>query len=165
MSVRDLRVVGPSFNKEFRVASGATAINVGEPVNSLATLTSGAASVNTVVVLTDGKPLIGTDNFIGIAAAAGTHTASAAGRVSVTRIYPYVSEIWGKAKSVAAIDTDAELLGILGDAVLFDLTSSVYTIDQAAASNAAGLTVIDGNIARGELGVTVDARAMRVTIS
>lgn len=165
MSKRDLRVNGPSFNKEYRVASGATAINVGEPVNSLATLTSGAANVNTVVVLTDGKPLIGTDNFIGIAASDSTHTASAAGRVSVTRPMPYVTEIWGKAKSAAAIDTDAELLAILLDAVLFDLTSSVYTIDQAAASNAAGLTIVDGNIARGELGVIVDARAMRVTIS
>ena len=165
MAKFDLRVVGPSFNKEVRVASGATAILQGEPVNNLATLTSGAASVNTAVVLTDGKPLIGTDNFIGIAAAAGTHTASAAGRVLVTRVYPFISEIWGKAKSAAAIDTDAELLGILGDAVLFDLTSSVYTIDQAAASNAAGLTIIDGKIAKGELGVIVDARATRVSIS
>lgn len=165
MAKFDLRVVGPSFNKEYRVASAATAINVGEPVNSLATLTSGAASVNTVVVLTDGKPLIGTDNLIGIAAAAGTHTASVAGRVDVTRVFPNITEIWGKAKSAAAIDTDAELLGILLDAVLFDLTSSVYTIDSAAASNAAGLTIIDANIAKGELGVTVDARAMRVTVS
>lgn len=165
MSARDLRVVGNSFNKEYRVAAAATAILPGEPVNSLATLTSGAASVNTVVALTDGKPLIGTDNFIGIAAAASTQTASVAGRVSVSRPIPYVTEIWGKAKSTVAIDTDAELLAILGDAVLFDLTSSLYTIDQAAASNAAGLTIVDGLIGKGELGVTVDARAMRVTIS
>jgi hypothetical protein len=165
MSKYDLRVVGPSFNKEYRVAAAATAINPGEPVNSLNTLTSGAASVNTAVVLTDGKPLIGTDNFLGIAAKAGSHTASVAGRVSVSRVYPSVTEIWGAAKSAAAIDTDAELLAILFDAVLFDLTSTLYTIDQAAASNAAGLTIVDGNIATGELGVTVDARALRVTIS
>lgn len=165
MSKYDLRVVGPSLNREYRVASGATAINPGEPVNSLTAQTSGAASVNTVVVLTDGKPLIGTDNFIGIAAKAGTHTASAAGRVSVSVVYPNISEIWGAAKSAAAIDTDAELLAILFDTVLFDLTSSLYTIDQTAASNAAGLTIIDGNISRGELGVTVDARAIRLTIS
>lgn len=165
MSKFDLRVVGPSFVKEYRVASGATAINQGEPVNSLATLTSGAASANTAVVLTDGKPVIGTDNFLGIAAGPGTHTASVAGVVPVARVYPSVTEIWGNAKSAAAIDTDAELLAILFDAVLFDLTSSLYTIDQAAASNAAGLTIVDGNIQRGELGVTVDARALRVTIS
>lgn len=165
MSKYDLRVVGPSHNREYRVASGATAINPGEPVNSLAAQTSGAASVNTAVVLTDGKPLIGTDNFLGIAAKAATHTASAAGRVSVSVIYPSITEIWGAAKSAAAIDTDAELLAILFDTVLFDLTSSLYTIDQAAASNAAGLTIFDGNIAKGELGVTVDARALRLTIS
>lgn len=165
MSARDLRVVGPSFNKEFRVAAAATAINVGEPVNTLAALTSGAASVNTAVVLTDGKPVIGTDNFLGIAASAGTHTSGAAGRVAVSRPYPSITEIWGKAKSAAAIDTDAELLAILFDAVLFDLTSSVYTIDQAAAANTSGLTIIDGNIAKGELGVIVDARAMRKDVA
>jgi hypothetical protein len=165
MSKYDLRVVGPSFVKEYRVAAAATAINQGEPVNSLATLTSGAASVNTVVALTDGKPLIGTDNFKGIAAKASSQTASVAGRVLVNSVYPQVTEIWGKAKSAAAIDTDAELLAILLDAVLFDLTSSLYTIDQAAASNAAGLTIVDGNIQKGELGVTVDPRALRVTIS
>lgn len=165
MAARDLRVVGPSFNKEYRVASGATAINAGEPVNSLASLSSGAASVNTVVVLTDGKPVIGTDNFKGIAASAGTHTASVAGRVAVTSVYPYVSEVWGKAKSAAAIDTDAELLGILQDVVLFDLTTAVYTIDQAAAANTSGLTIVDGNIQKGELGVVVDARAMRLAVS
>lgn len=165
MSARDLRIVGESFNKEFRVAANATAILPGEPVNSLATLSSGAASVNTVVVLTDGKPLIGTDNFKGIASKASTQTASVAGRVLVAVPYPNITEIWGKAKSAAAIDTDAELLAILNDAVLFDLTNGVYTIDQAAASNAAGLTIVDGNIAKGELGVTVDPRVLRVTIS
>lgn len=165
MSKYDLRVVGPSVVREHRVAANATAINQGEPVNSLYTLTAGAASVNTAVVLTDGKPLIGTDNFLGIAAGVSTQTASVAGVVPVAAIYPNFTEIWGNAKSAAAIDTDAELLAILFDAVLFDLTSSIYTIDQAAASNAAGLTIVNGNIQRGELGVTVDPRAQRVTIS
>lgn len=165
MSKFDLRVVGPSFNREYRVAAGATAINPGEPVNAGGALTSGANATNTAVVLTDGKPLIGTDNFAGIAAKASTHTASVAGRVDVVAVYPSMTEIWGAAKSAAAIDTDAELLAILLDAVLFDLTSTLYTIDSAAASNAAGLTIVDGNISRGELGVTVDARAMRVSVS
>jgi hypothetical protein len=165
MSKYDLRVVGPSHNREYRVASGATAILVGEPVNSLSALTSGASDVNTAVVLTDGKPIIGTDNFLGIAAKASTHTASVAGRVNVSVIYPSITEIWGAAKSAAAIDTDAELLAILFDAVLFDLTSSVYTIDSAAAGNTSGLTIIDGNIAAGELGVTVDARVLRKSVS
>ena len=165
MSKYDLRVVGPSHNREYRVASGATAINVGEPVNSLAALTSGASDVNTAVVLTDGKPIIGTDNFLGIAAKASTHTASVAGRVNVSVIYPSITEVWGAAKSAAAIDTDAELLAILFDAVLFDLTSTVYTIDSAAAGNTSGLTIIDGNIATGELGVTVDARVLRKSVS
>lgn len=165
MAKYDLRVVGPSKNKEYKVAAGATAINPGEPVLLYGTYSSGAASANTAIVLTDGKPVIGTDNFGGIAAKAGTHTASAAGVVSVSRLIPNFSEIWGKAKSTAAIDTAAELLAILGDLVLFDLTSSVYTIDQAAAADTSGLRIEDGNTAKGELGVIVDARAMRNDVS
>lgn len=165
MAKHDLRVVGMSYNKEYKVAAAATAINAGEPVNAGGALTSGANASNTAVVLTDGKPLIGTDNFAGIASADGTHTASVAGVVSVAKMIPTFTEIWGAAKSAAAIDTEAELLAILLDAVLFDLTTGTYTIDQAAASNAAGLTIVDGNTAKGELGVTVDGRAMRVDVA
>lgn len=165
MAAHDLRVVGPSKNKVYKVAAAATAINSGEPVNLYGTYTSGAASANTAIVLTDGKPVIGTDNFAGIAAKAGTHTASVAGEVSVTRPIPNFTEIWGKAKSTAAVDTAAELLGVLGDVVLFDLTSSTYTIDQAAAADTSGLRIEDGNTAKGELGVIVDARAMRNDVS
>lgn len=165
MAANNVRTVGPSKNKLYKVAAGATAILVGEPVNLYGTYSSGAASANTAVVLTDGKPVIGTDNFGGIAAKAGTHTASAAGVVSITRPIPDFTELWAKAKSTAAVDTAAELLGILGDLVLFDLTSSVYTIDQAAVADTSGLRVEDGNTARGELGVVVDQRAMRNDIS
>jgi len=165
MAQHDVRVVGPSKNKVYKVAAGATAINVGEPVLLYGTYSSGAASANTAIVLTDAKPVIATDNFGGIAAKAGTHTASVAGEVSVTRPIPNFTELWAKAKSTAAVDTAAELLAILGDVILFDLTSSVYTLDQAAAADTSGLRIEDGDTAKGTLGVIVDARAMRNDVS
>jgi len=165
MSQRDLRVVGPSFNKEYDTAAGSTAILTGEPVLLSGTYSSGEASANYAFVLTDGKPVIGTDSFGGIAAKAASHTAAVAGKVSVTKVFPSLSEIWGKAKLATAIDTAAELLGIMFDVVLFDLTSSVYTIDQAGAADTSGLRIEGGNIAKGELGVTVDSRALRNDVS
>ena len=157
-----MRVVGPSFNKERKTAAGATDINAGEPVITFGALTAGASASNNAIALVDAKPVIGTDSFDGIAAEDSKHTASVAGTVAVTRLFPSITEIWGAAKSAAAIDTAAELLAILGDAVLFDLSGlGIYTIDQAAAANTSGLIIEDGNTAKGELGVTVDARAMR----
>lgn len=157
----DLRTIGESKVKEYNVAAGATAINPGEPVLLYGTYTSGAASANTAIVLTDAKPVIGTDNFGGIAAKAATHTASVAGKVEVVRPLPNWTEIIGKAKDQSNIDTDAELLAVLGDLVLFDLTSSVYTIDETAAADTSGLRIEDGTPAKGEINVIVDARVMR----
>jgi len=168
MAKADLKVIGISGgNREYRVAASATAFFVGEPINFAGTYSSGAASVNVVVVLTDAKPVIGTDNFIGIAAkdteaSGGTVIAH---RTLVTVPIPHVSRIRGKAKSSTAIDTDAELLGVFMDYVLFDLTSSTYTIDQAAAADTSGLRIEQGNIATGTLDVTVDARAFRADIT
>jgi hypothetical protein len=156
-------------NQPRRVAASATRFYAGEPLNNLATLSSGAASVNTVVVLTDAKPRIATDNFQGIAstdAPVNTSGTVIAGKVYVTVPIPYITRIRGNAKTTSGlVDTDANLINILGDAVDFDLTNSVYTIDGTAASNASGLTIVDGNIIKGQLDVVVDARAMRVTIS
>lgn len=169
MSRADLAMVGISCGaRAYRVAASATRFYAGEPINSLATLTSGAASVNTVVVLTDGKPRIGTDDFIGIStmdAAVNTSGTVTAQTVYVDVPIPYATIIRGRAKTAANVDTDAELLLILGDAVDFDLTAGAYTIDDTAASNASGLTIVNGNTAKQTLDVTVDARAMRVTIS
>jgi len=60
MTRGDLSVIGVSGGaRPYRVAAAATRGYAGEPINSLAALTAGASSVNTVVVLTDGKPVIG----------------------------------------------------------------------------------------------------------
>lgn len=161
----DMRIVGPSFNKEYDTAASATALKAGEPVLLGGTYSSGAASSNYASPLTDGKPVIGTDSFGGVASKDATHTASVAGKVSVAKVYPFLTEIWGKAKVTGSVNTVSELLGVIFDVTLFDLTSSVYTIDETASADTSGLRIEDGNPAKGELGVTVDSRALRNDIS
>ncbi len=169
MAKFDIKTVGINGGaRTFRVAASATRFYTGEPINFAGTYTSGVASVNTVVVMTDAKPVIGTDLMVGIAAkdaevnSSGTVTAH---KTQVTVPIPYVTKIRGKAKTTTNVDTDSELLGVLWDVVLFDLTAAVYTIDETAAADTSGLTIVDGNIAKQTLDVTVDARAMRADIT
>lgn len=169
MSKADLSVVGISAGaRPFRVAASATRFYAGEPINFAGTFSSGAASVNTVVVLTDAKPVIGTDNFVGIAerdATVNTAGTVIAHTTAVVVPIPNASIIRGLAKTKTNVDTDAELLLVLWDSVLFDLTTAVYTIDETAAADTSGLTIMNGNPAVGSLDVVVDARAMRADIS
>ena len=164
---KDLTVKGISAGaRPFRVAASATRFYAGEPMNFLGTYTNGVSNTNTVVVLTDGKPVIGTDAFVGIAAknASGTGTL-VAHTTSVIVPIPMVTRISGRAKTTGNVDTDAELLGVLWDLVLFDLTSAVYTIDETGAADTSGLTIVDGDISRQTLDVIVDPRVMRADIS
>lgn len=168
MAKFDLSVVGLNGGaRQYRVAAAATRFYAGEPAMRTPTYTSGASSVNTVVVLTDAKPRVATDDFVGIFAkdalpASGTIVAHT---TQVVVPIPYVTIIRGRAKVAANVDTDAELLLILNDLVDFDLTTAAYTIDDTAASNASGLQIVNGNIAKQTLDVIVDARAMRTVIA
>lgn len=166
MAAGDISVVSEAAGvRQYEVASGATAINPGEPVMRTPTYSTGATDANTVVVLTDGKPTIGTDNFIGIAANAGTHTASAAGVVNVIVPIPHKTLIRGDAATGTNIDTASELTNILGDLITFDLSSSTYTLDEDDTANASGLEIVTGDTTKLTLDVVVDARAMRTTVS
>lgn len=156
-------------NHPVRVAASATRFYAGEPLMRTPTYTTGAISVNTVTPVTDAKTRIATDNFEGIAAADAQVDSTAtviAHKNYVTRPIPYITRIRSKAKTATGIvDTDANLILILGDVIDFDLTSSVYTFDGTAASNASTFSILDGNIYKGTLDCTVDARAMRTVIS
>lgn len=169
MAKHNLRTVGYNGGaRPYRVAASATRFYAGEPMNFAGTYSSGVASVNTVVVMTDNKPAIGTDLFVGIAAKDAEINSSATVTAHKTQVVvpiPYVTRIRGKAKTAANVDTDSELLGVLWDVVPIDLTTGVYTIDETAAADTSGFTIVDGNTATQELDVTVDARAMRADIS
>ncbi len=165
MTRGDISIIGVSGGAHpYRVAASATRGYAGEPINSLSVGTAGAGSVNTVVVMTDTKPRIATDAFVGIAAqnmkvdSAGTVVAH---KLQVGVPIPSVTRMRGKAKTAANVDTDAELLLILWDYVDFDLTSGVYTIDDTAAADASALTIVDGNPAKSTLDVVVSALGMR----
>lgn len=168
MNHGDLSVVGLSGGtRPFRVAAAVTRYFAGEPMMRTPTYTNGATNANNIVVLTDAKPRVATDDFIGIAAkdAPGTGTLTAH-KASVIVPIPNITIIRGRAKTATGlVDTDANLLGILGDLVDFDLTAAAYTIDATAASNASALQIVDGNIAKGTVDVWVDARGLRTVIS
>jgi hypothetical protein len=167
----DLQAIGYSTKLPRRIAASATRYEVGEPLHCVGTYTSGAINVNTFVLAAADTPVVGTHQFGGIALSnclpfsTGTvvsHTAWAACPI------PGVGMIRGKAETAANIDTDAELLAILGDAVLIDYAATgatdggeLYTIKDTASADTSGLTIINGNISKGLLDVTVVAAAYR----
>lgn len=168
MNRGDISVIGVNGgNHPYRFAASATRTYPGEPQMFTGTYSSGVASANTITPLTDGKPVIGTDNFVGILAKdqsplTGTVVACT---VQVTVPIPQTTRIRGRGKSKANVDTDSELLGILWDYLLFDLTAGVYTIDDTAAADTSALLCVDGVIPKGLLDVIADVRAFRVDIS
>lgn len=158
-----------------RVAASATRYEVGEPMHNLGALTSGATSVNTYVLAAADTPVIGTHNFGGVAMKrcqpleTGTVVAH---KTQVARPVGALGRIRGKAESFTAVDTESELLGIIGDATLIDYNATggtdggeLYTIKNAASADTSGLTIVDGDTSKGTLDVVVDSRSFRHDVS
>lgn len=109
-----------SGGQTFAVAASATTLNVGEPVTK-------ALGANVVTPMTTNKPVVATDFLAGVSITNSTHTSTAAGIVSVAPIDE--TDVWLIApNSTAAFDTQAEYDALVGDRVLLDLTTGVYTI-------------------------------------
>lgn len=164
----DVEVIGSSAVQRHRVAASATRFYAGEPLEFNGTYTAGVASANTVVQAADAIPVIGTDNFVGIAAQdapVGSDTTVDADWVAVTEVFPSFTRMRSKAKTTGNVDTLTELIGLLWDFVLFDLTSGTFTLDETAAADTSGLTIKGGIFEVGLLDVVVDARALRADIS
>lgn len=169
--IADLRVIGPAATFKRYLASGQTAVMAGEPLHSVAVRTSGAASANVYVLAAADTPVVGTHQFGGVAqrnsenAAAGTTLAQ---WLNTANPVPEIGRIRGKAETATAIDTAAELVAILQDAVLIDYNSTggvdggeLYTIKNAASADTSGLQIVGGNTALGELEVTISSLAYR----
>lgn len=169
MAKANVQVVGVSAgNRTFRVASAATRFYDGEPLMKTPTYSSGAVSVNTVTPVTNTKPIIGTDEFVGVAsidASVNSSNTVTAQKTQATVLIPNVTIMRALASSTSAINTDAALILLLGNVVTFNLTSSVYTINSTATVNTAALTIVGGNSVKGTLDVTVDGRAYRQAVS
>lgn len=103
-----------------------------------------ASWTGAVVPMVDGDGAIG-QRFTGIAKSTSTETASVAG--SVTLWLPLPGYVYAcKAKSLTAADTQAEVTALFGKRVVFDLTSSLWSVDSAAADALINcVTIIGGD--------------------
>lgn len=167
----DLQVVGPQGTHNVRVAAASTRFETGEPLHSVATQASGAASANVYVLAAADTPVIGTHRLGGIAnKGARPHLTGAlvAQEVPLARPIPQIGLIRGRAETSGNIDTAAELLAIIQDYTLIDYNATgasdggeLYTIKDAASADTSGLEIVNGNTAKGLLDVIVDNRAYR----
>lgn len=112
----------------FNVAAATTAINPGEPV----TVPLGA--VQAAIPAATNGPVVGTTYMAGIAATAGTQTASVTG---IVNCYPVTSSavFLINPKVAATFATQAAYDLLVGSRVLLDLTAGVYTILAADSAN------------------------------
>ena len=175
MAKADLRVIGPQAAFGRYLVSGGTAIQAGEPVHSVATLSSGAASANTYVLAAADTPVIGTHKFGGIAIENSENVAAGTVKeqfLNTANPVPSIGRIRGKAETVASVDTLTELALLIQDATLIDYAATgaadggqLYTIKETASADTSGLEITGGNIALGELDVVVAATAYRHDVS
>lgn len=120
ITILDQSVMAGVGARKFQVAASATLINAGEPVTK-------ALGGFVVTPMATNKPVVATDFLAGIAATTSTNTAGAAGEVWVNPLVPGVIYLIAP-NSAAAFDTQAEYDLLVGDRVLLDLTTGVYTI-------------------------------------
>lgn len=118
--------------RTFQVASGAAAsIKAGEPVALGATV--GASQF--VALAADADPVTpssATRVLVGIASSDSTDSTTAAGTVEV--YLPIPGTVWrSKTKSTAAADTQSEINALCNTRRVWDLTASVWTVDDTTA--------------------------------
>jgi hypothetical protein len=145
MARYDVKLKSPivdEFSTTLLVAAGAaTSILAGEPTKG-----ADAAAANpwtgAVAIMADGNGTTA-QRFTGIAKSDSTDTVAAAG--SVQTYLPLPGLIYSaKAKTSTTADTAAEVLALYGKRVVFDLTSSKWTVDAAAADALTNCVTIVG---------------------
>src|SRR3990167_3161381 len=176
MAKADLRVIGPCAAWGRYLVAGGTAIQAGEPLHSLAALTTGTADVNTYVLAAADTPVIGTHKFGGIALEPSENVAAGTVKeqfLNAANPVPYVGRIRGKAEVFASADTLTELALIIQDVTLIDYNATgaadggqLYTIKEAdSGADTSGLEIVGGIPALGLIDVTVCAQAYRHDVS
>lgn len=123
----------------YQVAASATIIYAGEPVK----LSSSEDQV--VIKSVDAEPVTTDPTFVGIAAKDSTNDASTAGTVEV--FIPLAGQVYRcKAKTASLISTQALYDAYLNERVVFDLTSTTFTVDLASSGATYGLVVVPNDI-------------------
>lgn len=173
--IGDLKVVGFSQELPRRIAASTTRYYPGEPLHATGTFTSGVSSTNVYVPAAADTPVIGTHRFGGIANKAAVPFATGtlvAHTTMTTNPIPWLGRIRGRGEVAANVDTDSEILGIIGDVTLIDYAATgsptsgpLYTIKDVASADTSGLEIVEGNAAKGTLDVVVDGRAYRHDVS
>ncbi len=168
----DLKVVGPQATLPRRIAASATRFEVGEPLYSVATLSTGTANSN-VYTLAEGDFVnSGTNYFGGIAIkralplSTGTLIAQTA---MTTNPIAYAGRLRGQAEVSGSIDTAAELLALIGNVTRVDYdatgapdSTQLFTIKDVEAADSDLFQIVEGNISTGSLDVLVDHHAYRI---
>ena len=169
----DLSVIGPKATLPRRIAAGSTRFDYGEPlIQDSATLTSGVASANVFTVAAIDVGVIGEDTFGGIAIkeARPVKTGTLVAQTTMAACpIGFLGRIVGKAETAGNIDTAAELLAIIQDIVTinYDATGASddgpeFTIKDTAAADTSAFQIVEGDIVKGTLDVTVDPRFYRI---
>lgn len=145
MARYDLKVrndISPALTKNWKIPSGtAGSIKAGEPVKAV---DAAAASpyLGTAAIMVDGDGTT-SQRFLGIAKNDSDDTVAAAGQVDVYLPLPGLVYV-AKAKTSTAVDTQAEVDALSGKRVVFDLTSTTWSIDTAAADAVVNSVIIVG---------------------
>jgi hypothetical protein len=168
----DLSVIGLQGTLTLRQAAAATRVEVGEPMISPSrSLSSGASNLNVWVLAAIDVGVLGTDLFGGVALrgsnpfSTGTVVAS---KIPVARPVGSIGILRGLGETAASVDTEAEVLALLGDRMLIDYNATggtdggeKYTIKVAPSANTSAFELFDANVAKGVLDVTCDDRIYR----
>lgn len=134
----------PSATKPFIVAAGvAGSVKRGEPTKG-ADAAAASPWTGAAAIMVDGDGTT-SQRFTGVAKADSTDTVAAAGQVINWLPLPGLTYT-AKVKLTTDMDTQAEVDAHRGKRVVFDLTSSTWTVDSAAADAVVNnVIIIDGN--------------------
>lgn len=128
---------------QYVVASGAAAtIAPGTPAKCV---TADGSVAGAVVPMVDGDGIVTGERFVGLAKNTSSDTAAAAGVVDTWAPVPGIL-YRGAAKTAATANTQALINALAGKKVLFDLTTSNWTVDTAATDALINCVVICGGI-------------------
>lgn len=140
MAANDFKVRYPTEEvvsiQRIVASGGAATINNGEPTKQ--------GTAGAVAIMADGD---GTTSqlFTGIAKTVSTDTSTTAGIVQTLLPLPGIVYA-GKAKTASLANTQALISALQGKRVVFDLTSTAWTIDTAASDASTNcVVIIDGD--------------------
>jgi len=154
----------PAFSQKWNIPSGvAGSVKMGEPTKAV---DAAAASpyLGTVAIMVDGDGNT-SQRFTGIAKADSNDTVAAAGTVQLFLPLPGIL-YKGKVKTSTTADTQAEVDALRGKRVLFDLTSTTWSIDAAASDAVANnVIIVDGDYLTNEVIFAVKASFLSFIIS